>query len=81
MVAPYVTLLPLAVVSALLFLVAWGLIDFAEMRRIWQSEPEQRAPLLVTGIATISLSLEWAIILGIGSAVASKWLSRRRRAA
>ncbi len=80
MVAPYVTLLPLAVVSALLFLVAWGLIDVAEMRRIWTSEPEQRVPLLVTGIATISLSLEWAIILGIGSAIASKWLSRRRAA-
>ncbi len=81
MVSPFVTLLPLAVVSALLFLVAWGLIDVAEMRRIWHSEPEQRAPLLITGIATISLSLEWAIILGISSAIASKWFSQRRRAA
>ena len=79
MVSPYVTLLPLAVVSALLFLVAWGLIDVADMRRIWQSQPEQRVPLLVTGIATISLSLEWAIILGISSAVASKRFSQRRR--
>ena len=79
MVSPYVTLLPLAVVSALLFLVAWGLIDVAEMRRIWQSEPAQRMPLLVTGIATISLPLEWAIILGISSAVASKRFSQRRR--
>lgn len=79
MVSPYVTLLPLAVVSALLFLVAWGLIDVANMRHIWQSEPEQRVPLLVTGIATISLSLEWAIILGISSAVASKRFSQRRR--
>ena len=79
MVSPYVTLLPLAVVSALLFLVAWSLIDVANMRHIWQSEPEQRVPLLVTGIATISLSLEWAIILGISSAVASKRFSQRRR--
>lgn len=81
LVAPYVTLLPLAVVSALLFLVAWGLIDVTEMRRIWRSEPEQRVPLLVTGIATISLSLEWAIILGISSAIASKRFSQWRRAA
>lgn len=81
MVSPYVTLLPLAVVSALLFLVAWGLIDVADMRRIWQSEPEQRVPLLVTGIATISLSLEWAIILGISSAITSKRFSQRHRAA
>ena len=79
LVSPFVTLLPLAVVSALLFLVAWGLIDVADMRRIWQSQPEQRVPLLVTGIATISLSLEWAIILGISSAVASKRFSQRRR--
>ena len=79
LVSPFVTLLPLAVVSALLFLVAWGLIDVANMRHIWQSEPEQRLPLLVTGIATISLSLEWAIILGISSAVASKRFSQRRR--
>ena len=79
MVSPYVTLLPLAVVSALLFLVAWGLIDVADMRRIWQSQPEQRVPLLVTGIATISLSLEWAIILGISSAIASKRFSQWRR--
>ena len=79
LVSPFVTLLPLAVVSALLFLVAWSLIDVANMRHIWQSEPEQRVPLLVTGIATISLSLEWAIILGISSAVASKRFSQRRR--
>lgn len=77
LVSPFVTLLPLCVVSALLFMVAWGLIDFAEMRRIWQSEPDQRIPLLVTGIATITISLEWAIILGIASAFACQRLMRR----
>ncbi len=76
LVSPYVTLLPLCVVSALLFVVAWGLIDVAEMRRIWRLEPDQRAPLLITGIATVTLSLEWAIILGIASAFACKRLLR-----
>ena len=76
LVSPYVTLLPLSVVSALLFVVAWGLIDVTEMRRIWQLEPDQRVPLLVTGIATVTLSLEWAIILGIASAFACKRLMR-----
>ena len=76
MVSPFVTLLPLCVVSALLFVVAWGLIDVAEMRRIWNFEPEQRVPLLVTGIATVTLSLEWAIILGIASAFLAKRLAR-----
>ena len=76
LVSPYVTLLPLCVVSALLFVVAWGLIDVAEMRRIWTLEPDQRIPLLVTGIATVTLSLEWAIILGIVCAFACKRLMR-----
>ena len=79
MVSPYVTLLPLAVVSGLLFLVAWGLIDVAEIRRIWQHEPEQRVPLLVTGIATVTVSLEWAIILGIASAVATKYFTAMKK--
>ena len=79
MVSPYVTLLPLAVVSGLLFLVAWGLIDVTEIRRIWQVEPEQRVPLLVTGIATVTVSLEWAIILGIASAFASKYFTAMKK--
>ena len=79
MVSPYVTLLPLAVVSGLLFLVAWGLIDVTEIRRIWQVEPDQRVPLLVTGIATVTVSLEWAIILGIASAFASKYFTAMKK--
>lgn len=78
LLSPYASLLPLAVVSALLFVVAWGLIDVAEMRRLWQHEPEQRVPLMVTAIATVTLSLEWAIILGIAAAFAARYLARRR---
>ena len=78
LVAPFATLLPLCVVSALLFVVAWGLIDVVEMQRIWQFEPEQRVPLLVTGVATITLSLEWAILIGIGSAFLGQWLRGRK---
>ena len=77
-VSPYITLLPLCVVSALLFIVAWGLIDVIEMRRIWRFEPEQRLPLLVTGIATVSISLEWAIILGISSAFLAKHIAKNK---
>ena len=62
---------------ALLFIVAWGLIDVIEMRRIWRFEPEQRLPLLVTGIATVSISLEWAIILGISSAFLAKRIAKK----
>ena len=64
-VAPLARYLPFAVIAALLFLVAWGLIDRREIARIWQEERDQRWPLLVTFVATITLSLEWAIVLGM----------------
>lgn len=80
LVSPYVSLLPLCVVSALLFVVAWGLIDVAEMRRIWLFERDQRIPLLVTGIATVTLSLEWAIMLGIATAFAGKYFAQHDQA-
>jgi SulP family sulfate permease len=69
LVAPLATQLPLAVVAGLLFVVARGLIDIAEMRRLWSEEPLERAPLAVTLIGTVTLSLEWAILLGITSAL------------
>jgi SulP family sulfate permease len=64
-VAPLAGLLPLSVIAGLLFMVAWGLIDRREIRRIWREEPSQRVPLLVTWVATVTLSLEWAILLGL----------------
>jgi len=69
LVAPLATHLPLAVVAGLLFVVARGLIDVSEMRRLWNEEPLERAPLAVTLIGTVALSLEWAILLGITSAL------------
>ena len=75
-VAPLASHLPVAVVAGLPFVVAWGLIDFAEMRRIWDEERHERVPLVVTLIATVTLSLEWAILLGITSALIARRLSR-----
>ena len=75
-VSPLATWLPLAVVSALLFVVAWGLFDTREMRRIWRDEPVQRAGLLVTLIATVTLSLEWAILLGLTASLLAQRFSR-----
>lgn len=75
-VAPLARHLPLAVVAGLLFVVARGLIDFGEMRRMWRDEPLERAPLLVTLVGTVALSLEWAILLGITSALIVKRAAR-----
>lgn len=68
-VAPLATHLPLAVVAGLLYVVARGLIDVAELRRLWTEEPLERVPLAVTLVGTVVLSLEWAILLGITSAL------------
>ncbi len=69
LVAPLARHLPLAVIAGLLFVVAFGLIDHREMRRLWAEEPLERLPLAVTLIGTLTLSLEWAILLGITSAL------------
>ena len=80
LVGSWATLLPLAVISGLLMVVAWGLFDRREMARIWRDEPHERLPLAVTAIATVSLSLEWAILLGVVSAIGTQaWTKHRRR--
>ncbi len=77
-VSPLAKWLPLAVVSALLLVVAWGLFDVREMRRLWRDEPVQRAGLLVTLIATVTLSLEWAILLGLTASLLAQRFSKGR---
>jgi sulfate permease, SulP family len=77
-VSPLAKWLPLAVVSALLFLVAWGLFDTREMRHIWRDEPVERAGLIVTLVATVTLSLEWAILLGLTASLLAQRFSRAR---
>ena len=75
--APLIAYLPLAVIAGLLFVVAWGLMDVAEIRRLWHQTAQERVPLLVTLAATVTLSLEWAILLGITSALlARRWAGR-----
>ena len=55
----------------------WSFADRREIARMWQEEPSQRWPLLVTFIATITLSLEWAILLGIKVAFLAQRFARR----
>ena len=64
-VAPLAAYLPLAVMAALLFVVAWGLIDFAEMRRVARTNRGDLAVLLVTFVSTLTIQLEFAIFVGV----------------
>jgi len=69
LVKPLASYLALAAIAGLLLVVAWRLIDFGGIRRIWgrgwRANWGERAILLVTGIATLAISLEWAILLGL----------------
>lgn len=76
-VAPLAAYLPLAVVAGVLVVVAWGLFDLAEMRRLWRTQPIERAGLVVTLVGTVLLSLEWAILLGITAALLSRRYANR----
>jgi SulP family sulfate permease len=64
-VAPVVAYLPLASMAAILFLVAWGLFDFASIRAITRTSRNETMVLGVTFAATLLLNLELAIIAGV----------------
>ena len=65
LVAPLATYLPNAAMAGVLFLVAWGLIDFHHIRQIIRTSRAETAILLVTFIATLSIALEEAIVVGV----------------
>ena len=73
LVAPWARWLPLAVIAGLLVVVAWGLVNVREVQHLWQEERLDRLPMVATFVGTVTLSLEWAILLGLTLV----WLFRR----
>jgi SulP family sulfate permease len=63
-VAPLAQFLPLAAVAAILFLVAWNLIDRREIRYLL-SDKFERVTLIATFVATLAIRLDYAILLGV----------------
>ncbi|MBI5330442.1 MAG: SulP family inorganic anion transporter [Betaproteobacteria bacterium] len=74
-VAPWAQYLPNAAMAGILFLVAWGLIDFAEIFHVLKTSRAESAILLSTFASTLFLTLEEAIILGVLMSL-SLYLSR-----
>ncbi|RCX31911.1 SulP family sulfate permease [Thioalbus denitrificans] len=64
-VAPYAAYLPNAAMAGILFLVAWGLIDFHHIRNIIATSRSETAVLASTFFGTLFLELEFAIFLGV----------------
>lgn len=65
LVAPFAAYLPNAAMAGILFLVAWGLIDFHHIHKIIASSRSETVILGTTFFATLFLELEFAIFLGV----------------
>ncbi len=64
-VAPLMAYMPIAVVSGLLFLAAWNLIDLRRIRKILSTSRGESAVVAVTFFATLLLDLEFAFLVGV----------------
>lgn len=65
LVAPLARYLPIPAMGGILFLVAWGLIDFHHIRSIARSSRSETAVLAITLLATLFAQLEFAIYVGV----------------
>jgi len=65
LVRPLAGYLPVASMAAVLFIIAWGLIDITAMRRVWRTSRADALTLAVTFIATLTIRLEVAILVGV----------------
>lgn len=65
LVAPYAAFLPKAAMAGILFLVAWGLIDFKELGHILHSNRSEISIMGVTLFGALFLELEFAIFAGV----------------
>ncbi len=63
--APLAAWLPNAAMAGVLFLVAWGLIDFHHIHQIARTSRAETAILIITFLATLTIDLEEAIIIGV----------------
>ncbi len=78
LVSPFAAYLPNAAMAGVLFLVAWGLIDFHHIGQILRSGRAEVTILAATFGATLFLDLETAIMLGVVLSIGF-YLSRTSR--
>lgn len=63
--APLAQYLPTAAMAGILFVVAWGLVDFHHIAEITRASRQETAVLAATFVATLTLQLEFAIYIGV----------------
>lgn len=65
LLAPLTSYLPKAAVAGLLFLVAWRLINFGQIRKILRADTNEAVILAVVFFGTVFFSIEFAILAGV----------------
>ena len=65
LVRPLASYVPIAAMAAVLFIVAWQLIDVRAMRQLARVSRGEALTLAVTFVATLTIRLEVAILLGV----------------
>ncbi len=65
LVAPLAAYLPNATMAAVLFLVAYGIIDFTQIKQIFKTSKSEAIVTLVTFVATLTIDIEYAILTGV----------------
>ena len=66
-VSPLAKHIPYVVIASLLLLVAWKLIDLKQIRHEFRMGKKEWIPMVITAIGTVTIALEWAILIGIFS--------------
>jgi SulP family sulfate permease len=61
--------IPQASLAGVLLVIAFRMINWSGMRRLWKASHETRLLLVETFAATLLLPLQWAILLGTGTAL------------
>jgi SulP family sulfate permease len=62
--ASLLALIPMPAIAALLLMISWSLFDSASWRRLWRFSRQDFAVAAATFVATVSIRLEVAILLG-----------------
>lgn len=63
--APLAAYLPRTALAGVLIITAYGMVDKAEIRRIWQGTRGDALIMLATFLGTLFLEIEFAVLLGI----------------
>jgi len=65
LIAPLAAYLPRAVLAGVLIVIAYGMIDWVEIARIWRGASGDAAIMVITFLCTLLLPLQFAVLIGI----------------